>query len=65
MEGDDSRRISQLEWRVSDAEQSIKLAAERIKTLEDAQRRAEQTILNLTAIVESLTAEQRATVGSD
>jgi hypothetical protein len=65
MEGDESRRISQLEWRLADAEKSIKLAMERIKTLEDAQRRADETILNLTTIVESLTSDRRATGGSD
>ena len=65
MEGDESRRISQLEWRLVDAEKSIKLATERIKTLEDAQRRAGETILNLKTIVESLTSDRRATGGSD
>jgi uncharacterized coiled-coil protein SlyX len=58
MDGDESRRISQLEWRLASAEQSIKLAVERIKALEDAQSRAEQTISNLTTVVKTLTADQ-------
>jgi hypothetical protein len=65
MNGDESRRISALEWRLSDAEQSIKQAGERIKALEDAQRRAEQTILNLTTLVESLAADRPTSSGSD
>lgn len=65
MDGDESRRISQLEWRLADAEQSIKLAGERIKTLEEAQKRAEQTILNLTTAVETLTADQSAASSVD
>ena len=59
MGGDESRRMGQLEWRLNDAEQSIKLAAERTKALEDARRLAEQTISNLTVIVESLAADRR------
>ena len=57
MEGDDSsRRISQLEWRLQDAEKLIKLAGERIQALEQAQERAEQTISQLTSTVAALTA---------
>jgi uncharacterized coiled-coil protein SlyX len=65
MEGDESRRISELEWRLSSAEQKLKLADERIKTLEDAQKRAEQTILNLTTMVETLAANRPTTGGID
>ena len=60
MDGDESRRISELEWRLNDAEQSIKLAGERIKALEGSQARAEQTILSLTKAVEALAADRRA-----
>lgn len=65
MDGDESRRISELEWRLSSAEQKLKLADERIKTLEDAQKRAEQTILNLKAVVETLSADRPVTGGVD
>lgn len=65
MEGDESRRISQLEWRLAAAEQSIKLSGERIKALEDAQKRAAQTILNLTTMVETMAADRPATSGGD
>jgi hypothetical protein len=54
MNGDESVRINQLEWRLVDAEKSIKLAIDRIAVLEDAQRRAGQAISNLTAALESL-----------
>jgi len=78
MEGDDeSRRISQLEWRVNAVEQSIKLLGQlsqanarinqleeaqtnserRIAELADAQRRAEETILKLSATIEALTTD--------
>jgi predicted nucleic acid-binding Zn-ribbon protein len=65
MDGDESRRISELEWRLNKAEREIKLADERIKALEDAQKRAEQTILNLTSVVEALAADRPAVGGGD
>ncbi len=65
MDGDDSRRISELEWRLAAAEQSIKLVVERIKALEDAQSSAEQTISNLTTVVKTLTADQPMSSGVD
>jgi predicted nucleic acid-binding Zn-ribbon protein len=65
MDGDESRRISELEWRLNKAEREIKLADERIKRLEDAQKRAEQTILNLTSVVEALAAGRPMTSSGD
>jgi hypothetical protein len=65
MDGDESRRISELEWRFSRSEKEIMKATERIKALEDAQQRAAQTILNLTQIVEALAADRPPTGGGD
>jgi uncharacterized coiled-coil protein SlyX len=49
MDGDESRRISRLEWRLSDIERQI-------ATLSDAQRRVEETVLKLSSVVDALCA---------
>jgi chaperonin cofactor prefoldin len=53
MDGDDSSRISKLEWRLNDIEGQL-------ATLSDAQRRVEETILKLSSAVETLCAAGEA-----
>jgi chaperonin cofactor prefoldin len=53
MDGDESRRISQLEWRLNDIER-------RIANLSDAQRRVEETLLKLSSVVDALVAGGKA-----
>ena len=53
MDGDESRRISKLEWRMDAVERQL-------ATLSDAQRRVEETILKLSSTVEALAAARNA-----
>jgi chaperonin cofactor prefoldin len=57
MNGDESSRISKLEWRLNDIERQV-------ATLSDAQRRVEETILKLSSAVDALLSGGKAP-GSD
>jgi chaperonin cofactor prefoldin len=58
MDGDESRRISKLEWRMDAVERQL-------ATLSDAQKRVEETILRLSSLMEALAAARNAPGNGD